>query len=244
MAEISLKNLHFKRGDFQLQLDAIRVEAGEKIAVLGENGSGKSTLLQLLTGLLDCRNAIDYAGTPLENLSTRQRAQIFALLPQQAEVIFPFTVFEVVLFGRFVQIQGQEPSEADRQATRKLLQQFELDNLATRNFNHLSGGEQRRVMLARVLNQQARILFLDEPNASLDVRHSLEIFDQLCKRQQTLIAPVHDINLAARFFDRFWLLKQGRMLADVPRAALSCERLSETFNVKVSAVADSFVFSR
>jgi iron complex transport system ATP-binding protein len=172
-----------------------------------------------------------------------QRAQFFALLPQQAEVIFPFTVFEVVLLGRFVQIQGQNPSDADRQATRQLLQQFELDNLATRNFNQLSGGEQRRVMLARVLNQQARILFLDEPNASLDVRHSLEIFDHLHRQQQTLIAPVHDINLAARFFDRFWLLKQGRMRADVPRAALSCDLLSETFDVKVSAVADSFLFS-
>lgn len=244
MAELSIRDLHFQRGDFLLKLASVKVVTGEKIAILGENGSGKSTLLQLLTGLLASQKAISFAEQPLENLSMLQRAQLFSLLPQQAEVIFPFTVFEVILFGRFAQIQGQSPSEADLQTTRQLLQQFELEGLATRNFNQLSGGEQRRVMLARVLNQQARILFLDEPNASLDVRHSLEIFDYLHRQQHTLIAPVHDINLAARFFERFWLLKRGKMLADVPRAGLSCNLLSETFDVKVSAVADSFVFSR
>ena len=244
MAEITIRDLHFKRGDFQLQLAAVKVAAGEKIAILGENGSGKSTLLQLLTGLLASRNAISYAGQRLEHLSMLQRARCFSLLPQQAEVIFPFSVFEVILLGRFARMQGQSPAEADQQATRQLVQQLELDDLATRNFNQLSGGEQRRVMLARVLNQQAQILFLDEPNASLDVRHSLEIFDYLRRQQHTLIAPVHDINLAAQFFQRFWLFKQGHLLADVSRSDLTCELLSETFNVKVSTVADSFLFSR
>ncbi|MCF6178477.1 MAG: hypothetical protein L3J63_03680, partial [Geopsychrobacter sp.] len=81
-------------------------------------------------------------------------------------------------------------------------------------------------------------------NASLDVRHSLDIFAFLSQTPQTVIAPVHDINLAARFFTRFWLLKKGRLLADVDRNQLTCDHLSETYDVQVSTAADSFSFSR
>ncbi|WP_020676646.1 ABC transporter ATP-binding protein [Geopsychrobacter electrodiphilus] len=243
MAELSLNNLTFTRGGFSLQLPPLKVAPGEKLAILGENGSGKSTLLQLLTGLLDGRGKICYNQRALQKISVLERARLFAMLPQQTQVIFPFSVFEVVLFGRFAQTDGRQPSEADREHTRELLAKLDLTERSERRFNQLSGGEQRRVMLARALNQQAPILFLDEPNASLDVRHSLEVIDYLCKTEQTVIAPVHDINLAARFFKRFWLLKQGRLLADVSRDQLTCALLSETYDVQVSAAADNFSFS-
>jgi iron complex transport system ATP-binding protein len=244
MAELLIEQLNFTRGDFHLYLPTLKVSQGEKLAILGENGSGKSTLLQLLTGLLKTAEPIRYDQQLLPQLSTIERAHIFALLPQQAEVIFPFSVFEVVLFGRFARTNGRQPSENDHQQTRELLIQLDLTHLKKRSFNQLSGGEQRRVMLARALNQQAQILFLDEPNASLDVRHSIDIFTYLQQTSQTVLSPVHDINLAARFFDRFWLLKNGRLLADVDRANLTTDLLSETYDVQVSTAADSFTFSR
>lgn len=244
MAELRIDGLNFSRGEFHLQLPALKVAPGEKLAILGENGSGKSTLLQLLTGLLDSKEQIFYDQQQLTRIPVIERARIFALLPQQAQVIFPFSVFEVVLFGRFAQTDGRSPAEKDREQTRVLLAQLDLTHLAERSFNQLSGGEQRRVMLARALNQQAKILFLDEPNASLDVRHSLDIFEFLKQTTQTVISPVHDINLAAKFFERFWLLKNGRLLADVSREELTNEHLSETFDVQVSTAAGNFTFSR
>ncbi len=244
MAELQFDTLTFTRGEFNLQLPQLRVIRGEKLAILGENGSGKSTLLQLLTGLLEGEGTIRYDREPLKQISTIERAHIFALLPQQAQVIFPFSVFEVVLFGRFARTDGRQPSDQDHKQTHELLKQLALEPLSERSFNQLSGGEQRRVMLARALNQQASVLFLDEPNASLDVRHSLDIFTQLQQTTQTVISPVHDINLAARFFDRFWLLKNGRLLADVDRAGLTTDLLAETYDVQVSTATDSFTFSR
>lgn len=244
MAELHLEGIDYTRGEFRLQLPQLKIAGGEKLAILGENGSGKSTLLQLLTGLLTSQGTVYYAGRPLAQIPIVERARIFALLPQQAQVIFPFSVFEVVLFGRYAQTDGRSPQEQDHELTRELLAQLDLTHLAARSFNRLSGGEQRRVMLARALNQQAQILFLDEPNASLDVRHSLDIFAFLKQASQTVIAPVHDINLAADFFERFWLLKNGRLLADVGRDDLSNELLSETYDVQVSTAAGNFTFSR
>lgn len=244
MAELHSDEIDFHRGDFELHLPPLQIAPGEKLAILGENGSGKSTLLQLLCGLLTGGGSIRVDGRTLKHIPIRERARLFALLPQQAEVIFPFSVFEVVLFGRFARSNGQALSPGDHAETRKVLAQLDLTHLAERSFTRLSGGEQRRVMLARALNQQTEILFLDEPNASLDVRHSLDIFAYLQKSAQSVIAPVHDINLATQYFSRFWLLKRGQLLADVWRDQLTPKLLSETFDVQVSAAAGSFVFSR
>jgi iron complex transport system ATP-binding protein len=171
-----------------------------------------------------------------------QRARLFALLPQLSEVIFPFSVYEVVLFGRFPHYIGNSFSAADEEQSKRLLERLDLLDLQQRPFNRLSGGEQRRVMLARVLNQQAEIIYLDEPNASLDIRHTLDIFTLLTGRNETLIAPVHDINLAYRFFDRFLFLKQGQLLADVGRADVTPELLAETYDVQVTAGTAAFEF--
>lgn len=244
MADLTLHKLSFRRGSFSLELPDLRVLSGEKLAILGENGSGKSTLLQILCGLLPAAGEIRYGDERLSDLAHTRRAKLFALLPQQADVIFPFSVFEVVLFGRYIHMQANKPAEQDLAATRELLTRLDLEPLAERRFNQLSGGEQRRVMLARALNQQTEMLYLDEPNASLDVRHSLDLFGQLQASPRTIISPVHDINLAARHFERFWLLKDGKLLADVARADLSADLISETYDVQVSTAAESFTFSR
>ena len=243
MAELQVNHLHFSRGSFALQVDSLQVRPGEKVAVMGENGCGKSTLLQLLCGLLTPdRGTVSYDGDDLTTIAMPQRAKLFALLPQLSEVIFPFSVYEVVLFGRFPHCVGNNFTAADEEQSKLLLERLDLLDLQQRPFNQLSGGEQRRVMLARVLNQQAQIIYLDEPNASLDIRHTLDIFSLLTGRSETLIAPVHDINLAYRFFDRFLFLKQGQLLADVGRDDVTPELLAETYNVQVTAGTAAFEF--
>jgi len=243
MAELRVENLSFARGEFQLHLNGVQIQSGEKVAILGENGSGKSTLLQLLCGVLQGKGSIDYSGRPLEKIPVNERARLFSLLPQFSEVIFPFSVEEVVLFGRFPHAQGNSFSAEDKKLSEQQLVQLDLQHLRDRQFNELSGGEKRRVMLARVLNQQAPIIYLDEPNASLDIRHTLEIFELLGRRDETVISPVHDINLAERFFERFLLLKQGTLLADVSRDQLTPELLTETYNVQVTRGTAAFTFA-
>jgi iron complex transport system ATP-binding protein len=242
MAELRVNKLNFARGEFHLQLDELRIQSGEKVAILGENGSGKSTLLQLLCGVLHGKGKIYYGEQPLQKISVADRALLFSLLPQFSEVIFPFSVEEVVLFGRFPHSQGNSFSAEDKQLSEQQLEKLDLLHLRKRQFNQLSGGEKRRVMLARVLNQQAPIIYLDEPNASLDIRHTLDIFELLTGRDETVISPVHDINLAERFFERFLLLKNGKLLADVRRADLTPELLTETYDVVVTSGAAAFTF--
>lgn len=242
MAELRIEYLNFQRGQFQLQLDQLVIAPGEKVAILGENGSGKSTLLHLLCGSLHGHGRISYNERQLDKIPVADRALIFALLPQFAEVIFPFSVEEVVLFGRYPHTRGNSFSDEDWRLSEQQMQDLDLLNLRKRPFNQLSGGEKRRVMMARVLNQDAPIIFLDEPNASLDIRHTLEIFKLLNRRRETVIAPVHDIGLAERFFDRFLLLKHGRLLADVPRAQLTPELLTETYDVQVTRGTAAFTF--
>ncbi len=242
MAELRVENLKFSRGEFSLQLRELSILPGEKVAILGENGSGKSTLLQLFCGVLHGKGKIYYGEHTLQNIPVAERAQIFSLLPQFSEVIFPFSVAEVVLFGRFPHAQGNSFSEEDKQISEQQLEKLDLIHLRQRQFNQLSGGEKRRVMLARVLNQQAPIIYLDEPNAGLDIRHTLEIFEFLRARKETVISPVHDINLAERFFDRFLLLKNGQLLADVKRDELTPELLTETYDVVVTSGAAAFTF--
>lgn len=243
MPEMRVENLRFTRGDFRLQLDRLCVQPGEKIAILGENGSGKSTLLQLLCGLLNGTGQIFYAERTLNQIPMPERALLFSMLPQFSEVIFPFSVAEVVLFGRFPHARGNNFSDDDKKLSEQQLQKLDLLRLRDRQFNELSGGEKQRVMLARVLNQQAPIIFLDEPNAGLDIRHTLEIFELLTGRDETVISPVHDVNLAERFFERFLLLKNGKLLADVSRNQLTPELLAETYDVQVNRGAAAFTFS-
>jgi len=243
MADITLKDLRFTRPDFKLTIEQLHIRQGEKIALMGENGCGKSTLIGLMTGLLDKgEGEVCYQGNKLSAISHTERAKQFAVLPQFSDISFPFTVFEVVRMGRFVHINGNQFSDTDDQQSEKLLELLDLIKYRDKSYAELSGGEKKRVMLARVLNQQAPVIYLDEPNSSLDIRHTLEIFQHLGRLPQTVITSVHDINLAYRYFDRFLFFKQGTLLHDVSRSQITSQLLSEVYDVSVTTDTDSFSF--
>jgi ABC-type cobalamin/Fe3+-siderophores transport system ATPase subunit len=243
MVNIEVKDLSYQRGEFSVHLPALTIAEGEKVALMGENGCGKSTLIHLLTGLIEpVEGAAFYQGEALQKIAHGKRARLFSLLPQFSDISFPFTVAEVALLGRYAQLSGSEFQQQDRDKTLQLLQLLDLEQYQARSFSELSGGEKRRVMIARVLNQEAAAIFLDEPNASLDIRHTLEIFSHLQKLPQTVICSVHDINLAHRYFQRFLFFKKGRLMFDVPRHEITTQLLSEVYDVSVSIDTNSFSF--
>ncbi|MDH4441901.1 MAG: heme ABC transporter ATP-binding protein [Rhizobium sp.] len=200
---------------------SLRLEPGRFTVVIGPNGAGKSTLLKVLSGeLLPDDGKVTYQDRPLGDLSALALAAERAVLPQSTALSFPFTALEVVRMGA-VAHGSLEPGQAARQA----LARVGLAGFDARSYNALSGGEQQRVQLARVLAQmpdpivdgRPRAIFLDEPTASLDIGHQisvLEIARDFARRGGSVLAILHDLNLAAEFADHLAVLHQGRLVAE------------------------------
>jgi len=219
------------------------VREGEIVALLGRNGAGKSTLLRLLSGVLAPRQGtVRLDGAPIGDLSRRAIARRLAVVPQQLQVPFAFSVREVAGLGRTAHVPFlAAESVRDRAAVADVLDLLDLTELAERSYNTLSGGEQQRVVLAMALCQlwrQPGILLLDEPTVHLDVAHQRDVL-RLVRRLHgdrehglTVLAAVHDLNMAALYFDRLLLLRDGRLHADGPPwAVLTADAIRDVFGV-------------
>ncbi len=222
-------------------LDGVRllVAPGELVGVLGPNGSGKSTLLRLALGLLaPQRGAVRIGGTPLASLSQREIARRVAAMLQDEIAGFPMSVKDCVLLGRIAHLPtlGFE-AEADLRAAEAAMAEVGVLGLADRTLGTLSGGERRRVLLARAFAQGAPALVLDEPAASLDLAHQLELFDHLRARANAgsaILVSVHDLNLAARSCHRVIVLQgPGAAVVGPPAEILTVERIRRVFSVEV-----------
>lgn len=212
------------------------VRAGERIALIGPNGAGKTTLLRTLVGLLPHSGTLHLEGRPLAEWSARDRAREVALVRQQTPLAVDFTVSEIVALGRAPHLGWMDSlGDADRQRVDAALDALDLHDLAVRPVPSLSGGEQQRVFLAQALAQDAPLLLLDEPTAHLDIRHQLDLLrrvERLADTGRTVIAAIHDLELAARFADRILMLADGRLVADgTPGSVLTASRLHDVFGV-------------
>ena len=200
----------------------LTAQAGAVTAIVGPNGSGKTTLLRILTGEERARGTVTLNGTPVSTANAPRLAAMRGVLPQSSRIAFPFKVAEVVRIG----LQSGPHGRQDMLAYRAL-SAVGLDGFADRFYQELSGGEQQRVQLARVLaqvwqpvlNRAPCWLFLDEPVASLDIGHQLGIM-QLARdyavRGGGVIAVMHDLNLTAMFADLIAVMKAGRIIAHGP----------------------------
>ncbi len=193
------------------------VPSGSFFTIIGPNGSGKTTLLKLMVGLLRPQaGGLTVLGRPIAAYSVRQLARAMAYVPQTVPPTFAFTVQQVVLMGRapHLGLLGLE-SAADLDLAREAMRLADVEHLSRRRLDQLSGGEQQRVLIARAICQQPRILLLDEPTAALDLAHQAAVMDLMerLKHDQgiTIVMVSHDLNLAAMYADQILLLDQGRM---------------------------------
>lgn len=206
---------------------------GEVIALVGPNGSGKSTLMRLLGGdLPPSEGDVLLDGRMIQSHRPKELARLRAVLPQQTVIQFAFTAAEVVEMGL-----GMD-RDADFGAIRRSLERTDAEHLAGRTFPSLSAGEQARINLARVLAQDAPLLLLDEPTAALDLRHqqmAMHLAREIAAGGGTVIAILHDLNLAAAHADRIAIMKDGRLVQDGPPwDTLSEEILTGVFGCGIS----------
>lgn len=218
----------------------LRVHPGELVAVVGPNGAGKSTLLKLLARLLiPRRGAVCLDGRDVGGMEAAELAREVASVPAEGGREHLFTVEEAVLLGRLPHLRPlQREGECDREAVHRALVATALDALAGRPVSRLSGGEAQRVLLARALAQEPRVLLLDEPTAHLDLGHQgrfLELVRGLCRTRGTaVIAALHDLNLASLYADRIILLAGGCVLADgSPAEVLTPDHVARAYGADV-----------
>ncbi len=216
----------------------VRAERGQFLGLIGPNGAGKSTLLRALSGVLRYQEgAVALEGSDLQSMPARDVAAMLALVPQIAPYTQGFTAFELVVMGRYPHLgRFQVEGEADDRIAREAMRRTETEQFAERTLDTLSGGERQRVFLARALAQQPRVLLLDEPTSNLDILHQLKILGlvrTLVDDGLTVIAAIHDLNLAARYCDRLVLLSEGRVVTEgPPEEVLAPETIESTFGVR------------
>ncbi|HTM21386.1 MAG TPA: ABC transporter ATP-binding protein, partial [Kofleriaceae bacterium] len=217
----------------------LTVGAGELCAVVGPNGAGKTTLLRLAAGLLaPAAGRVRIGGDDPALAPRRALARRLAFLPQSYRLAFPFTVTEVVLMGRYAHrgpgLLGLERAD-DVAAAAAALERCQVRDLADRRFDQLSGGEQRRVLLAQAFCQAVEVLLLDEPTASLDPAHAIAVLEAVrgeTARGAAALLVTHDLVLAARTASRVIVLEAGRVRADGPPAqVLASPEAARAFGV-------------
>jgi iron complex transport system ATP-binding protein len=230
------------RGAKQPALDRVScgVSEAQLVAVVGPNGSGKTTLVRVITGLLAAeQGTVLIQSRPVAAWRRAALARVLGVVSQREEVVFPLRVDETVMLGRYARLGAlAAPSADDRAAVQSALERCDVAHLLDRSVDSLSGGEWQRVRLARALVGEPRALVLDEPTASLDVRHEMELFELIRHLVEGGLAGLvitHHLNLAARFADRMVLLSGGAVIAEgTPREVLQGETLSRVFEWPVA----------
>lgn len=241
--EIRTDALHAMLGGTEI-LHGIDFTAGDRslVGVIGPNGSGKSTLLKCIYRVLKpSEGAVFVDGQPLSEYRVRDSAKKIAVLAQHNFYNFEFTVQDVVLMGRAPHKRALErDSAADFKIVHEAMERVSVTPLRDRLFSTLSGGEQQRVLLARALAQQTPCLILDEPTNHLDIKYQLELLDLVRSLDRTVIAAIHDLNIAAMYCDTIFVMQSGRIVAaGAPRDVLTRSLIRSVYEVDADVFTDS-----
>ncbi|MFJ6746606.1 MULTISPECIES: ABC transporter ATP-binding protein [unclassified Streptomyces] len=213
--------------------------SGRLVGLVGPNGSGKSTLLRCVyRALRPAAGDVRLDGTDLHAMDAREGARLLAALPQEAGTEFDFTVAEVVAMGRLPHQRGSgRASAADTEVCARSLDRVGAGHLSGRGFLSLSGGEKQRVLIARALAQEPRVLVLDEPTNHLDIAQQLEVLALVRDSRLTVLTALHDLNLAAVHCDELYVIADGRIAAaGPPHDVLTPALLADVFGVRAHRV--------
>ena len=216
---------------------SLSLSSGHLVALVGPNGAGKTTLLRALAGLIPSDGAVHVGGDALSTLALRERAKRFAYLPQGHIVHWPLPARDIVALGRYPHgvTDPARLSPRDIEVVLRAMQATDVVDFADRRVTELSGGERSRVALARVLAVEAPVILADEPTASLDPRHQIDVMKNLrtaADKDVLVIVVTHDLGLAARFADHVLVLSEGRLASQgAPAEALTEQVLSDVFRI-------------
>lgn len=221
----------------------LEIHRGEFFALLGPNGSGKTTLFKMITGQLPIQSGnVLLSGKEISSYSKLEKAKKVAVLTQEVQVSFDYTVEEIISLGRYPHQKGllKSLSKDDQRIIEEMMDITKISHFRKTQFRKLSGGEKQRVLLAKALAQEPEVLLLDEPTNHLDIKHTFQLLDLLKERQKTkgltIFSILHDLNVASLYADRFALLHNGTLkeVGDV-ELLRKVEQLQDVYQVKVNA---------
>lgn len=212
------------------------VDKGDVLTILGPNGVGKTTLLKCLNRVLTHRSGtIMLDDKPLEGYSRRDIAKKIGYVPQRSS-LSGMTVFDSILLGRKPHIKW-DASDRDLKTTGKVIDLLGLENLSLRKINEISGGEYQMVQIARALVQEPKVILLDEPTSSLDLKNQhviMSIIQKIVKiNDMAAIMAVHDLNQAIRYSNKFLLMKNGEFIATGGKEIITPDIIKEVYDIEV-----------
>jgi iron complex transport system ATP-binding protein len=216
-----VKNLNFYYGKTRILNDlSLNIDSGGFYGIVGPNGCGKTTLLDLLIkNKKPASGSIRYLGHNIKGYTRRALSKEIALIPQDFHINFPFTVKEIVMMGRHPHISRfASPSMKDISITDDIMERMEIDELKEKYVTELSGGEKQRVVFARAFVQDTQVLILDEGTSNMDIQHTLKTLEMAAEcvkgKKRTVVAALHNLNLAAAFCDRVVFMKAGTIVSE------------------------------
>lgn len=240
---IKIENLNFSYGNRKI-LKGINLGLKERklTGILGPNGCGKSTLLKNILGYLKSDSGDILIDNVIgNNISQKEKAKLISLVPQKSQLVSAMDVEEFILMGRLPHLKNSWDgySNKDREIANKYINELELEKFTQRKAPTLSGGEFQRVLLARALTQETKIILLDEPTSALDLNHALDLMkkvkENVIEKNLTAVAVLHDLNLAAMFCDELVMLKDGKVFAQgTPKETLTVENLKSIYDLDCS----------
>ena len=218
-------------------LDAVSlcVEEGGFVGLIGPNGCGKTTLLKnIYKTYKPTRNAVFISGRDVMTLPPKEMAREVSVVAQENTVEFDVEVLDMVMYGRYAHRRFLERAKKeDIDLCRSALWDVGMDGYAHRMYLSLSGGEKQRVLLARALVQQSRLIVLDEPTNHLDIRYQYLIMQTLKKQDITVLSSIHDLNIAAMYCDKIILMDKGKIVAaGSPEEIITEKSIGEVFGVR------------
>lgn len=215
---------------------AFSLDEGKILAIIGPNGSGKTTLLKCIGDILTPdRGNVRLDGEELCELVQQDRARKIGYVPQVESKGFPSTVYDTILMGRKPYISWK-PSEKDRKIVSDIIDMLDIEHLAMKEINELSGGQRQKVFVGRALAQQPELLLLDEPTSDLDLKHKLEVLNMIRREVDagpSAILAIHDLNMAVRYSDKIVMLKNGRVYDSGGLDVITPENIESVYGVKV-----------
>lgn len=238
---LKIEKLSISYGNKEILKDInITINEGEFVGIIGPNGTGKSTLIKAITDIIDIsKGKITINGMDNRKISRRDRAKIIAVVPQEYSIDFNFNAFDIVMMGRNPHMYNKKGMENNNfEIVQEAMLMTNTWKLKDSIYNELSGGEKQRVIIARAIAQQTKVILLDEPTSHLDIHHQLEIMELIrmlnVKKNITIIAVLHDLNLAARFSHRLILLNDSKVMVDgTPEEVIDKKYLSKVYKMEM-----------